>query len=134
MVFGAAIIQYVYGVQARGPSALGAITLLAFSSGSQVASMRPFRVQEITTAMATAAWVDLVVDPELFVPQNRSRNRRAGFLGLLIAGSFAGAFMRERIGSPNALLVAAVCKVVVTIGFFLNRSEKQSSTNPEPKF
>jgi len=123
LTFGAAIVQYVYGVETSGPRAMGAIAMLAFSSGGQVASMRPFRIQEITTAMATAAWVDLVVDPGIIALRNRGRNRRAAFLVVLVAGSFAGAFMRQRIGSPNALVVAGACKALVIIGFFFNRSE-----------
>ncbi|KIV99064.1 hypothetical protein, variant [Verruconis gallopava] len=123
MVFGAAAIQYAHGVQLNSPRTLGAIALLAFSSGAQVASMRPFRIQEITTAMATAAWVDLVIDKDLVALRNRSRNRRAAFLVVLVAGSFAGAFMRERIGSPSALVIAALCKTVVLLAFFLNRAQ-----------
>lgn len=133
LVFGAATIQYVHGVETTGVYALGAVALLAFSSGAQVASMRPFRIQEITTAMATAAWVDLVVDPGLVALQNRGRNRRAAFLVMLIAGSFAGAFMREKIGSPHALVVAGVCKVIVTVAFFFNRSEPETSRTSTTK-
>ncbi|KAI6813702.1 hypothetical protein KC327_g18147 [Hortaea werneckii] len=90
MAFGAAALQAVSGGEGSGSFAMGSIALLAFSSGGQVASMRPMRVQEITTAMATAAWVDFVIDPGLFVLNNHSRDRRALFLLVLIAGSFVG--------------------------------------------
>ena len=132
LVFGAAIMQYVYGVVTSGPTALGAVAMLAFSSGAQVASMRPFRIQEITTAMATAAWVDLVVDPGLFGLKNRSRNRRAAFLAVLVAGSFAGAFMRQRIGSPHALVVSGICKVLVFFAFLFNKPDLKDAL-PERK-
>lgn len=126
MAFGAAIIQAIYHVRSSGPTAMGAIALLAFSSGAQVASMRPLRVPEITTAMATAAWVDLVVDPRLLAPNNHSRNRRALFLVTLVLGSFAGAFMHISIGSANTLIVSAVGKLLVTLTILFNREQKST--------
>jgi uncharacterized membrane protein YoaK (UPF0700 family) len=124
MIFGAATIQFVHGVQSSGPSALGAMALLAFSSGAQVASMRPMRRPEITTAMATAAWVDLVIDPGLFKLKNPSRDRRALFLACLVGGSFAGAYMHVNIGSPEALCVSAAGKSLVTIFLLFNQPER----------
>ena len=123
LTFVAAIIHPVYSPSGNSPSSMGSLALLAFASGAQVASMRPFRIQEITTAMATAAWVDLVIDPRLLRLGNRSRNRRAGFLIALVLGSFAGAFMRTGIGSSNALFVAGAGKALVTLLLFLNREQ-----------
>lgn len=114
MVFGAAAIHFTHDVEQTGNWALAIVALLAFSSGAQVAAARAFRVQEITTAMATAAWVDLVIDPKLLGTNNHSRDRRALFLASLIAGSFAGAFMYSKIGSPCALVVSAAGKTLVT--------------------
>lgn len=132
LTFVAAIIHPAYSQSGNSSSSMGSLALLAFASGAQVASMRPFRIQEITTAMATAAWVDLVIDPRLLKIQNCSRNRRAGFLISLVLGSFAGAFMRKGVGSSNALYVAAAGKTLVVLMLFLNREEKsidQSHTN-----
>lgn len=123
MTFAAAIIHAMSHAKGTGPSAMASLALLAFASGAQVASMRPFRIQEITTAMATAAWVDLVIDPGLLDQRNRSRNRRAGFLIALVLGSFVGAFMRTGVGSSNALLLAASGKMLVTLLLFLNREQ-----------
>ncbi|KAK5400779.1 hypothetical protein LTR06_011271 [Exophiala xenobiotica] len=125
MAFGAAAIAASHDVQESGPWAQGAIALLAFSSGAQVASMRPLRVQEITTAMATAAWVDLVVDPKLFAIHNHSRDRRALFLAALVAGSFAGAYAHLPIGSSNTLILSAVSKLLVTVTLLFNREQAQ---------
>lgn len=125
MVLAAAAMQLSHGVQASGPWGLGAIALLAFSSGAQVASARPMRIPEITTAMATAAWVDLVIDPKITTIRNRSRDRRALFLASLVAGSFAGAFMHSRIGSPLALIVSAIGKAMVTAAFLVNKRQPQ---------
>jgi uncharacterized membrane protein YoaK (UPF0700 family) len=128
MVFGAAGIQYSHDVEETGQWALAIVALLAFSSGAQVAAARAFRVQEITTAMATAAWVDLVIDPKLLKMKNQSRDRRAFFLAALIAGGFAGAFMYSRIGSPCALVVSAAGKTLVTTMMLL---PKKSHVNDE---
>lgn len=125
MVFGAAWLQFTHGNQQNGPWALGAITLLAFSSGAQVAAARAFKMTEISTAMATAAWVDLVIDPRLFVMRNRPRNRRALFLIALAAGSFAGAYMHSNIGSPLALSISATGKAIVIPMMFMARAEPE---------
>lgn len=127
MTFAAAAIHAVSHAQGTGASAMGALTFLAFASGAQVASMRPFKIQEITTAMATAAWVDLVIDPGLLGMRNRPRDRRIGFLVALVAGSFAGAFMRTGIGSSNALIVSAAGKMLVTVSLFFNREQGRIS-------
>lgn len=125
MVFGAAAVQAVSGGQGAGPFAMGSIALLAFSSGAQVASMRPMRIQEITTAMATAAWVDFVIDPMLLSSNNRPRNRRALFLLTLIGGSFAGAFMYKTVGSANTLILSAAVKLLVTFTLLFNKQQSQ---------
>jgi hypothetical protein len=97
------------------------IALLAFSSGGQVAMARSLNITEITTAMATAAYVDLFIDQKLLKWRNRGRNRRALFLIMLFAGSFAGAFAYKTMGSPFVLLMSSVGKVVVLGAFFFNR-------------
>lgn len=96
MAFGAAALQAVSGGEGSGSFAMGSIALLACSSGGQVASMRPMRVQEITTAMATAAWVDFVIDPGLFVLHNHSRDRRALFLLVFNSRKLNGCFLLQR--------------------------------------
>lgn len=59
LVFGAAAVQFKYGVPQQGPYAQAVLVLLAFASGSQVVQSRSLAMTEISTAMATAAWVDL---------------------------------------------------------------------------
>lgn len=76
--------------------------------------------------MATAAWVDLVIDTDLLSRSNRPRNRRAFFLMALVAGSFAGAFMQARIGSPLSLVVAGIGKLLVTAAVLFTKSEVDS--------
>ena len=121
MVFEASAMQYSKGDGGRGPIAVGVIALLAFSAGAQVTMSRAMEVPEITTAMATAAWVDLVIDPDVLAKRNRSRNRRALFLLALIAGSLSGAFAYKRVGPSFVLLIAAVGKAIVTAGLLVNK-------------
>ncbi|EED20807.1 DUF1275 domain protein [Talaromyces stipitatus ATCC 10500] len=129
MVFCAAIIQFKLGRQSQGPAALGIISLLAFSSGSQVVLSRVFQVPEITTAMATAAWVDLMIDPKIWKIRNRPRNRRSFFLLSLFAGSLVGAALYYKAGSPTALVLSASVKAIVTAMLFFNPSEPISDSD-----
>ena len=121
LVFIAAGIQFRYGVELSGASALCTIGLLAFASGSQVVQSRSLSMTEISTAMATAAWVDLMIDPHLFsgFKGNRGRNRRVAFLVALVVGGFLGAAIYRYAGSATAILVSAVGKAVVTVGWMV---------------
>ncbi|KUJ09628.1 uncharacterized protein LY89DRAFT_274530 [Mollisia scopiformis] len=122
MVFGASTVQYTgpSPVPDQGPQALAVLSLLAFSSGAQVAMARGLKITEITTAMATAAYVDIFVDKKIFQRKNRQRNRRIAFLITLFAGSFAGAFMYKARGSAFALLVSAIGKLAVVASLVWN--------------
>ena len=131
LIFGAAGLQYACGVSLEGPQASAVIILLAFASGSQVVLSRSLAMTEISTAMATAAWVDLVIDTNLGGVNNRSRNRRVAFLLALFAGSFAGAFMYRSVGSVSTLIVSAVGKLVVTVLFVFNESEAKEVAGKE---
>ncbi|KAK4043669.1 hypothetical protein C8A01DRAFT_32196 [Parachaetomium inaequale] len=142
LVFAAAALQYAHQLPTatsgsgsesgsslaldggRSPSTLWAIGLLAFAAGSQVVQARSLRMTEITTAMATAAWVDLMIDPDLLVWRNRGRNRRVGFLGALVLGSLAGAFIFRRVGSPAALVVSGAGKLLVTGMYLFNPADR----------
>lgn len=115
----------------RSPRTLFAIGLLATAAGSQVVQSRSLRMTEITTAMATAAWVDLMIDPDLFRVKNRPRNRRVAFLGTLVLGTLAGAFIFKRLGSPPALLVSGAGKLLVTVMYMFNPAERPKVMSPD---
>ncbi|KAF2665165.1 hypothetical protein BT63DRAFT_429102 [Microthyrium microscopicum] len=121
MVWAAVAIQYCYPVVKNGPTSYLVLSLLAFSSAAQVAMSRGLKITEITTAMATAAYVDLVIDPNLYKGTNRGRNRRFAFLLALAGGSFAGAFANKGVNSAFALLIAAIIKTIAMLGLFFNR-------------
>ncbi len=67
---------------------------------------RSVNVPEITTAMVTSAYIDLLVDPDLFRLKNRPRSRRFFFVCSLITGSFIGASGYKFVGP--ALCTASV--------------------------
>ncbi|KAK6005918.1 hypothetical protein QM012_007560 [Aureobasidium pullulans] len=46
--------------------ARAALAMLALSSGAQVGMVRALKITDITTAMATAAYIDVLIDPSLF--------------------------------------------------------------------
>ncbi|KAJ5548743.1 hypothetical protein N7513_005977 [Penicillium frequentans] len=120
-VFCALIVQHQWPVKRDGPAAMAVIALLAFSSGAQVAMSRSLKITEITTAMATAAFIDLVVDPNLGKLKNRLRNRRVMFIIMLIAGCFVGAFAQREINSKFPLLLCALGKALVSMAMLFNR-------------
>ncbi len=119
MVFGAWALQYRQPIHADG-TAMTVIALLAFASGAQMAMARGLRITEITTAMATAAWVDIIVDPELWTRKNKGRNRRMAFLISLISGAFVGAWAYRIMGSAFVLLISAIGKIIVTAALLVN--------------
>ena len=71
LVFSAAALQWTREVELTGSRTLIAIALLASAAGSQVVLSRALEMTEISTAMATAAWLDLVIDPNLCRLKNR---------------------------------------------------------------
>lgn len=74
--------------------------------------------------MATAAYVDLLVDPKLGSVRNHQRNRRVLFISMLAVGSFIGAFAATNINSAFALLLSAILKAIVSVLFYFNRRER----------
>jgi uncharacterized membrane protein YoaK (UPF0700 family) len=125
LVLGAAAIQYTHGVEVQGAATIAVIGLLAFAAGSQVVQSRSLGITEISTAMATAAWVDLMIDQRLFALDNRARTRRVAFLLSLIAGSFVGAAIYKEAGSATAIAVSGAGKFLVTVLYIFTSSEKE---------
>jgi uncharacterized membrane protein YoaK (UPF0700 family) len=121
-VWAAVIIQYTTTRSHTGPDAFAVLALLAFSASAQVAMSRGLKITEITTAMATAAYVDFLVDVNLYARHNRGRNRRIAFLLTLAGGSFVGAFANKMMGSAFALMISGVLKTVAMIGLFFNKA------------
>ncbi|KAL1626430.1 hypothetical protein SLS56_006834 [Neofusicoccum ribis] len=128
MIAAAAILQYRFPEASTNKHALGktALGLLAFSAGVQVAMVRALKVTDMTTAMATAAWVDIFIDPCLLAgpTKNRSRNRRAGFLLALVTGSFIGSAAYKGGGSGFALVISCVIKTVAALLFLIKDDGK----------
>lgn len=132
LVFAAAAIQLVYGTELRGIPAVTSIALLAFASGSQVVQSRSLAMTEISTAMATAAWVDLMMDPHMFrVKNNRARDRRVSFLLALAVGCLAGAGIYKTAGSAAAIFVSASGKMLVTVMYLFNGAERSKEEDAE---
>ncbi|OAA62704.1 DNA/RNA helicase [Niveomyces insectorum RCEF 264] len=129
LVFAAGAVQYVYGVQLQGARAILVTSLLAFASGSQVVQSRSFGMTEISTAMATAAWVDLLIDPNLLLLRNRPRTRRVVFLSSLVIGALLGAVIYRTAGSHVAILVSGGGKMLVAFMYLFNETEQPKDQN-----
>lgn len=121
LVIAATIIQYTTELKVTGTSAFVVLSMLAFSSGAQVAMARGLGITEITTAMATAAYVDLAADPKLLWRENRGRNRRVAFLASLTMGAFAGAFAHKAVNSAFGLVLSSGIKVGVMVAMGFNK-------------
>ena len=124
LVLGAAALQYWHEIKVSGDIALIVIGLLAFAAGSQVVQSRSLSMTEISTAMATAAWVDLVGDKRLFALENRPRTRRVVFLVALVAGALCGATIYRTAGSAAAIAVSGFGKLLVTVMYLFLSAEK----------
>lgn len=131
-VMSAAAVQYKYGIKSHGPEALAVIGLLAASAGSQVVQSRSLSIPEISTAMATAAWVDLVIDQNLFALKNRPRTRRVAFLLALVAGSLVGAAIYRTVGSATAIVVSGAGKLLVACLYVFSPAEKPKRRSSLP--
>lgn len=127
LVWAAAAVQYWVPYHLQGVQAWVVLSLLAFAAGGQVAMARGLKIVEITTAMATAAYVDLLVDPNLYSWHNRSRNRRAAFLTALTLGGFAGAYAHRGVNSAFSVLLSAILKTLVLIAFAFNKGAPMES-------
>lgn len=131
LVFGAAAIQFSHPIVKDDNWALGTLACLAFSSGSQVNLSRTFKIPEISTAMATAAWMDLMVDANIFKLRNKSRDRRLSFIVALVIGSYIGAAIYRTAGSAWAVCVSGFGKLLVLSLFFFNSHEQEKQGNEE---
>ncbi|CAF1424749.1 unnamed protein product [Adineta ricciae] len=87
-------------------------------------------VPEITTAVLTSTYIELLIDPKLFQWKNKARNRRLAYIIVFIVGIISGSYMHAKLGTANTLTLAACVKAIVTISFFFNSKAhaKSSST------
>ena len=131
LVFTAAALRKWVARSDTKPPAWSVISLLAFASGGQVAMARTINVPEITTAMVTSAYIDLLVDPDLFHLKNRPRNRRFFFVCSLLSGSFIGASAYRYVGPAFALLLCAVCKSAICVSLLFNGAATKEEAGPE---
>ncbi|KAF2147592.1 uncharacterized protein K452DRAFT_282589 [Aplosporella prunicola CBS 121167] len=118
IVASAAGIQLGYAAARKSDTPIGraALALQAVAAGGQVSMVRGLMMSDLTTTMATAALVDVLIDPQLFAApaKNIGRNRRVGFLIALVAGSFIGAAVYKNNGPGLTLMVGFIIKALAT--------------------
>lgn len=131
MVFVAAALQFLYGVEMNSGPNLGVIALLAMASGAQVALSRSLHVNEIPTGMATAAWIDTMVDPYMLSLHNRKRNRRVTFILALFVGGLIGVSAMKGWSSALAIVVSGILKAIVTASLLFNSASRKVNEKNE---
>lgn len=120
LVIAATSLRWKWTTYDGTSGSLVVLSLLAFASGGQIAVARTVNVPEITTAMVTSAYIDLIVDPRMAASANRPRNRRFFFICCLLFGSFIGAIGYRYVGPALSLLLSAICKFAITMALFAN--------------
>lgn len=123
-----AIYHWLPRTEGNKPYGWAVVSLLAFASGGQVAMARTLNMPQIPTAMVTSAYIDFLVDPELFHRGNRPRNRRFFFVLSLLVGCFIGASAYAYVGAALSLLLNGICKALVCLSFFFNHSMEIGET------
>lgn len=127
LVAAATGLRWKYPTTSGSPGSLGVLALLAFASGAQIAVARQVNVPEITTAMVTSAYIDLIIDPRLTAHRNRPRNRRFFFICMLLVGSFIGAVADRFVSTALGLLLGVICKAMVTVSFMWNADVEEDA-------
>lgn len=118
------VLTYARVISIDGHWSWFILLLLASSAGAQVAMAKQFGIPEIPTAMLTSPFADVLCDPHLFslscrgAEVNVPRNRRMGYILLLVLGVFLGATMHRFVGTTPVLLLAGCLKVVVLLTVF----------------
>lgn len=133
LTFVAAALRFWVCVDPTSRTRWAIIGILAFASGGQVAMARSVDVPEITTAMVTSAYVDLLSDKNLFRWQNRPRNRRLGFIMALVLGTFMGSGAVLYFGAGFGILLSALTKLCVTVAMFFNKGIASEARVEEDK-
>lgn len=78
-------------------------------------------VAEITTAMVTSAYVQLLVDPDLFQMHNRLRSKRSLFVCSPILSNFIGATAYKFVRPASSLLLYGMCKTAISVTFIFSQ-------------
>ncbi|KAI9895080.1 MAG: hypothetical protein M1814_000305 [Vezdaea aestivalis] len=124
LVFIATALRHFIAKDSFGSEARAVITLLAFSAGAQVAMARTVQVPEVPTAVVTSAYIDVVVDPNLFGVHNEPRNLRVAFLLCMLVGAFIGAAAYAHLGAAFSMLLSAIMKSFVIIALLFNKANE----------
>jgi uncharacterized membrane protein YoaK (UPF0700 family) len=85
-------------------------------------------VAEISTAVITSAYVDLLIDKALFKRHNRRRNRRVAFIISLLAGAFLGASAYRYSSPALAILLSTIVKSMVLFLFLVDKVQRELPT------
>jgi uncharacterized membrane protein YoaK (UPF0700 family) len=118
LVAGACLVAYAATSVSTGWARFVVIVLLALGMGVRNSVIRRLAVPDVTTTVLTMTLTGLAADSSLAGGDNPRAGRRAGAVGAMLLGAFAGAwlYLRHGAGPPLALAAATVLGTAAALG------------------
>jgi uncharacterized membrane protein YoaK (UPF0700 family) len=108
LIAGACVVAYAATSVSTGWARFVVIVLLALGMGVRNAVIRRLAVSDVTTTVLTMTLTGLAADSSMAGGDNARAGRRAGAVGAMLLGAFAGAWLYLRHGAGLPLAVAAI--------------------------
>lgn len=117
LVAAACVVAYAASSVSTGWARFVVIVLLALGMGVRNSVIRRLAVPDVTTTVLTMTLTGLAADSSLAGGDNARFGRRAGAVGAMLLGAFAGAWLYLRHGAAPPLALAALV-VLGTVASF----------------
>jgi uncharacterized membrane protein YoaK (UPF0700 family) len=130
LVAGASVVAYAATSVSTGWARFVVIVLLALGMGVRNSVIRRLAVPDVTTTVLTMTLTGLAADSSLAGGDNARVGRRAGAVGAMLLGAFAGAWLYLRHGAGLPLAVVAVIVGGTTAAFGRARASRRLDAPP----
>lgn len=125
LIAGACLVAYPATSVSSGWPRFVVIVLLALGMGVRNSMIRRLAVRDVTTTVLTMTLTGLAADSSLAGGDNTRMGRRAGAVGAMLLGSFAGAWSYLRHGAGLPLAAAAITVLVTAAAFGAARASRR---------
>ncbi|GGO80549.1 YoaK family protein [Nonomuraea cavernae] len=92
------------------------IVILAVTMGARNTVVRRLKIADINTTVITGTLTNLAADSPFGTGASTRSGRRAGQIGALVVGAFAGTVCLLKLGLPWALTIMAIFSCLTTAG------------------